>query len=222
MTVVLDVESIKKSYVQGEVTLEILKGVDFKAYKGETISIVGKSGSGKSTLLSMLAGLDYPDQGEIYLNGQSITKMDEAKLAKFRGRTMGIVFQQFHLMPHLTALENVKLPLEILREDDVEQRARLALQQVGLSDRLDHFSHQLSGGECQRVAIARAFVTEPSLLLADEPSGNLDDVTGNSVMDMLFELSETKKMTTILVTHNTQLAERCQKSFQLQNGKLVS
>ena len=180
-----------------------------------------QSGSGKSTLLSLLAGLDKPEQGEISINQQAIQNMDEGALSKFRGKIMGIVFQHFHLMKHLTAWENVALPLRISASEDVEQRAIQALKMVGLDHRQEHFPYQLSGGEQQRVAIARAFVTKPALILADEPSGNLDQDTGTNVMDMLFDMIKDQEITLILVTHNPALAEQCHRKLSLQSGKLV-
>jgi putative ABC transport system ATP-binding protein len=184
------------------------------------MAILGRSGSGKSTLLSLLAGLDQPDAGQILCAGTDITKLAEKPLALFRGKTMGIVFQQYHLISHLTALENVSLPLEILKEHDCQARAIQAIEKVGLEDRLGHFPHQLSGGEKQRVALARAMVTNPRIILADEPSGNLDTSTGEKVMDLLFNLVEDIGTTLVLVTHNEELAARCHEQTRLGNGQL--
>lgn len=217
----LKVEKVSKRFLQGESVIHALKDVSFQVGKGETVAIVGPSGSGKTTLLSVLAGLEPPTAGRISLEDQVLADMNESKLSRFRGENIGIVFQQFHLMPHLTALENVCLPLEILDQDNVVTRAEQALQAVGLRERKNHLPHQLSGGECQRVAIARASVVEPNILLADEPSGNLDTKTGEKVMDILFSLVRNKQMTMVLVTHDTNLANRCDRKIHLEGGALV-
>ncbi|MEZ4742130.1 MAG: ABC transporter ATP-binding protein [Bdellovibrionota bacterium] len=218
---ILTANSINKSYAQGNERLQILKNLDLNVSIGKTIAIVGQSGSGKSTLLSLLAGLDQPDSGSIQLNGMEITTLDEANLTRHRSKSMGIVFQQFHLMPHLTAIENIRLPLDILRRDNSLKKAKKALEEVKLGARKDHYPHQLSGGECQRVAIARALVIRPPILLADEPSGNLDEETGNKVMDLLFDLTAQNQMAMILVTHNNTLANRCDQILHLENGTLI-
>jgi putative ABC transport system ATP-binding protein len=195
--------------------------------QGDIVSIVGPSGSGKSTLLSLLAGLDQPDRGEIILNGLNLHEMSEAELTQIRGQNIGIVFQQFHLMSHLTALENVMLPLEILKDSlnlsfkQIKARAEQTLDELGLKDRMEHFPSQLSGGENQRVAIGRAIVTQPKLLLADEPSGNLDVETGEKVMDLFFKIVKTHSLSTIIVTHSLQLADRCEKKYIMKQGVLV-
>jgi putative ABC transport system ATP-binding protein len=218
----LRIENLFKAYQQGDERIEILKGLNADIKNGEVVAVVGQSGSGKSTLLSLLAGLDYPTQGTVEVSGQDIAKMTEAKLTDFRGKNIGIVFQQFHLMNHLTALENVMVPLEILKKDRVRERAEKVLTDVGLAHRFDHIPSQLSGGECQRVAIARALVTEPQVLLADEPSGNLDSETGEKVMDLFMKVAREKKVTTILVTHSLDLAARCDRKLTLKNGVLWS
>lgn len=192
--------------------------MDVKA--GEKVAILGPSGCGKSTLLSLLAGLDKPDVGTVEIDGQNLAKMSEDERSQTRSEKLGIVFQQYHLMRNLTAIENVGLPLEILGKTDYADRARISLKKVGLSHRVAHFPSEMSGGECQRVAIARALVTQPSLVLADEPSGNLDQKTGQEVMDMLFSLCEEYKTTLILVTHNQELANRCDRALLLKNGAL--
>lgn len=211
---------VEKRYHQGTEWIPVLRGLDLTVEPGESVAIVGQSGSGKSTLLSLMAGLDHPDTGSIQIAGRSIGELDEKALAAFRGETLGIVFQQFHLIPTLTALENVSLPLEIRGVADYRDRALHALKEVGLEHRAKHQPHQLSGGECQRIAIARAFVVRPKLLLADEPSGNLDDATGAKVMDLLFGMVERERMTMVLVTHDARLATRCHKVLHLRHGLL--
>lgn len=211
---------VKKSYQQGTQKLEILKGINSQIQDGEIIAIVGQSGSGKSTLLTLLAGLDQPDTGKIEVSGVDIAKLNQQQMTNFRGKKIGIVFQQFHLLGHLKAIENVALPLEIAGEPQALSRAKEMLEQVGLGHRLEHFPAQLSGGECQRVAIARALVTRPEVLLADEPSGNLDVKTGDQVMSVFFDVVKKNKMTTILVTHSPELAARCDRQLKLQNGVL--
>jgi putative ABC transport system ATP-binding protein len=200
--------------------IHVLKGINLEMVKGETVAILGQSGSGKSTLLALVAGLDKPSSGVIEMDGQRMDTLSEEDLARFRAQKISIVFQQFHLMSHLTALENVSLPLELVGDDDAEDKARHALDQIGLSHRLSHFPSHLSGGECQRVAIARAMVTRPALLLADEPTGNLDPHTGRKVADQLFELVKTTTMTMLLVTHNEPLVDQSQRQLVLQEGTL--
>ena len=201
--------------------VEVLKNLNLQMEAGEALAILGQSGSGKSTLLTLLAGLDSPSSGSIVLNGQDMQKLSEEELSKFRARNIGIIFQQFHLMAHLTALENVSLPLDLFHDPDATDKAAAALEQVGLKRRMTHFPHQLSGGECQRVAIARAMVVRPSILLADEPTGNLDNATGNHVADMIFELVKEHRMTMLFVTHNEELALRCARQQRLQNGRFI-
>ena len=209
---ILQLDRLEKTYAHGSTSVTVLKDLTFEAAKAETIAILGPSGSGKSTLLSLLAGLDKPTSGTISVHGEN--------LSRFRAKNLGIIFQQFHLMSNLTAHENVMLPLEISGSRDAEARARAALESVGLGARLTHFPSELSGGECQRVAIARAIAVEPQILLADEPSGNLDLKTGNQVMQLLFDLVKKTKSTLILVTHNEQLASWCDKQYNLHNGQL--
>lgn len=216
----LKIENLKKNYQQGEGTVEVLKGINLEVQKAEIVAIVGQSGSGKSTLLSLIAGLDRASSGDIYLDQRPYSQMSETQMTDFRAKNIGIVFQQFHLMNHLTALENVMLPLEILNDTQVEKRSRDVLELMGLSHRAMHLPAQLSGGECQRVAIARALVVKPNLLLADEPSGNLDSQTGKKVMDVFFNVARKSKTTTLLVTHSMEIAERCDRVVQLQNGVL--
>ena len=219
---ILQVQDVVKTFAhEGSGTpIEVLKGVNLEISKGETVAIVGQSGSGKSTLLSLLAALDHPSSGSIQLQSQLLTKMGESELARFRAKNIGIVFQQFHLMSHLTALENVSLPLELAHDAKSTQKANLALAKVGLAHRMRHFPYELSGGECQRAALARALVTEPAVLLADEPTGNLDSETGKYIADLLFELVKGIGMTMILVTHNEKLAQRCGRQLRLSEGRL--
>ncbi len=217
----LTVDNIQKAYHQGTSKIPVLNGVSFEVNEGEVVAVLGPSGSGKSTLLSLLSGLDLPDRGQIRLGDHAIESMSEDDLARFRAQHIGIVFQQFHLMTHLNALENVALPLEILGQADAEEQARQSLDKVGLLDRATHFPHQLSGGEKQRVALARALVTRPHLLLADEPTGSLDQGTGAQVTRQMFDLIRAHQMTTIVVTHSEELAARCDRRLQLKGGVLV-
>ncbi len=216
----VEVRQVSKQFQQGETVIPVLRDLSFGVEAGETVAIVGQSGSGKSTLLSMLAGLDQPTQGTITVDGQDLGRLNQNELTRFSGRSIGIIFQQFHLMRSLTALENVLLPLDILGLPNAEERAMDALQLMGLGARAKHLPQQLSGGECQRVAIARAFVVEPRILLADEPSGNLDTATGDKVMNLLFDAVAQRGMTLILVTHDMQLASRCKKRLPLVQGQL--
>ena len=201
--------------------LNILTGVDLEIKPGETVAILGASGSGKSTLLGLMAGLDTPSSGSICLLGHELNKLDEDGRAEVRAQHVGFVFQSFQLLPSLTALENVMLPLEIESNKQARPRAQALLARVGLGERLHHYPKQLSGGEQQRVAIARAFVTQPIILFADEPTGNLDQATGNNIIDLLFELNREHNTTLVLVTHDDSLSQQCQRIFHLENGKLV-
>ena len=215
----LEINKLYKSFPQADLgKIDVLKNINLELQEGETVAVIGQSGSGKSTLLSLMAGLDRQTSGSLRLRDKEISEMSEEKLTQFRAENIGIIFQQFYLMPHLTALENVSLPLEMFGYDDYLNRAKESLEQVGLSDREKHFPHQLSGGESQRVAIARAVVTRPSILLADEPTGNLDNDTGIQVANLLFDLVNATGMTMLLVTHNTEMACRCSKQLTLQNG----
>ena len=204
----------------GELT--ILEGVGFEIGHGDTVAIVGASGSGKSTLLSLLAGLDSPSDGGVLLDGAALSALDEDGRARVRGEKVGFVFQSFQLLPSLTALENVMLPLELRGDADAQGPARQILQKVGLGERLGHYPRQLSGGEQQRVALARAFVTRPSLLFADEPTGNLDTHTGQAIIELLFALNAEAGTTLVLVTHDEHLAGRCGRLLRLDSGRLVS
>ena len=215
----LEINQLYKSFQQADHgQIDVLKNINLEIHEGETVAVVGQSGSGKSTLLSLMAGLDRQTTGSLRLRDKEISEMSEVKLTQFRAENIGIIFQQFYLMPHLTALENVSLPLEMFGYEDYLNRAKETLQQVGLSDREQHFPHQLSGGESQRVAIARAVVGRPSILLADEPTGNLDNETGVQVANLLFDLVKTTGMTMLLVTHNTEMAKRCSRQLTLQFG----
>ncbi|HHJ40355.1 MAG TPA: ATP-binding cassette domain-containing protein [Methylothermaceae bacterium] len=209
-----------KSVPTLEGRLDILTDVNLTIHAGETVAVVGVSGSGKSTLLSLLAGLDLPTSGSVLINGVSLTDLDEDGRAQLRGQMVGFVFQSFQLLPSLTALENVMLPLELKGETKAEAMAREFLQRVELSHRLEHYPRQLSGGEQQRVALARAFVTMPKILFADEPTGNLDRRTGGHIIDLLFELNRAQATTLVLVTHDEALSQRCEKTLLLEAGKI--
>jgi len=200
--------------------LQILHDVDFAVLAGETVAIVGASGSGKSTLLGLIAGLDVPTGGSVQLSGQSLFDLDEDGRARLRGEQMGFVFQSFQLLPALTALDNVMLPLELAGAADAEATARRWLDRVGLGHRVTHYPKHLSGGEQQRVALARAFAPDPAVLLADEPTGNLDAETGAAVIELMFELNRERGTTLILVTHDTALADRCDRVLHMHGGRL--
>jgi putative ABC transport system ATP-binding protein len=218
---VLEAVDVSKSVAGPEGTLAILRGVSLAVRAGESFAIVGASGSGKTTLLGLLAGLDLPTGGSIRVDGQALETMDEEARADLRRRLVGFVFQSFHLLPALTAEENVMLPLELEGARDARVRAREALDAVGLGARRRHYPAQLSGGEQQRVAIARAFVHGPRLLFADEPTGNLDQRTGHHVTDLLFALNRDRRTTLVLVTHDAALAARCQRRIELEEGRVV-
>jgi putative ABC transport system ATP-binding protein len=218
----LRAENLTKKVSSPEGELTILDSVNIDVPRGHTAAIVGPSGAGKSTLLALLAGLDEPTSGQVWLNGAELTALDEDGRAGLRNREVGFVFQSFHLLPSLTAIENVLLPLELAATPNASARARQALVDVGLEHRLRHYPKQLSGGEKQRVAIARAFVTGPSLLFADEPTGNLDNKTGAKILDMLFELNAAAGTTLVLVTHDLDAAGRCRQLIELAGGKVVN
>ena len=218
----LSAQQLTKQVNSPEGILTILDSVSLQIGAGETVAIVGTSGAGKSTLLALLAGLDVPSSGSIALNGESLTQLDEDGRAALRARHVGFVFQSFHLVPSLTALENVMLPLELAGGKAVRPQALAALEQVGLSARAGHYPNQLSGGEQQRVAIARAFVTQPKILFADEPTGNLDTHTGERIINLLFELNAAHGTTLVLVTHDLQLAQRCQRIIRLDDGRVLN
>jgi putative ABC transport system ATP-binding protein len=216
------VEGLHKSIRNGTRTVDILKGLDFTVPKGEFVAIMGASGSGKSTLLGLLAGLDTPSAGNVHLNGTAISYLTEDKLAQVRGRTVGFVFQSYQLIPTLTALENVLLPHELNTSGDGLPRARQLLTSVGLADRMDHYPVQLSGGEQQRVALARAFILRPPIVLADEPTGNLDTTNGAHVLELLLELNRIEATTLVLVTHDPMLADYASRRIVLRDGLIIS
>jgi putative ABC transport system ATP-binding protein len=218
---ILKLTALRKSYPHPAGQVEVLRGVDATFSAGEKVAVLGPSGSGKSTLLALVAGLDRPTAGSVVLAGTALETLNERDLTRYRAVRLGIVFQQFHLMSHLTSTENVALPLAITGGSDAAAKAREALTQVGLGHRLKHYPHELSGGESQRVAIARALVTGPPVLLADEPSGNLDAKTGGLVMRQLFERVTAAAATLILVTHNEELASWCDRRLLLHDGRLL-
>lgn len=218
---VLSAEKIGKQVSSPEGPLTILADVTLDIGAGESVAVIGPSGAGKSTLLALLAGLDEPSTGRIWLNGAEITQLDEDGRAAVRAQHVGFVFQSFHLVPSLTAVENVMLPLELAERSDARSSALEVLEKVGLSARKGHYPRQLSGGEQQRVAIARAFVTRPAVLFADEPTGNLDTATGDRVIQLLFDLNAAGSTTLVLVTHDKALAARCARLVQLDAGRMV-
>jgi putative ABC transport system ATP-binding protein len=219
---VLRVEGLGKQVSSGDGMLTILHEIGFDVSAGESVAIVGASGSGKSTLLGLLAGLDLPTQGRVHLAGQDLGALDEDARAALRGRELGFVFQSFHLLPSLTARENVMLPLELLGLPEPGATAEAMLGRVGLADRIGHYPKHLSGGEQQRVALARAFAVKPKLLLADEPTGNLDAATGRQVIELMFAMNAEEGTTLILVTHDEALARRCGRAIRLEGGQLVA
>ena len=213
-------ENVDLSLGRGAARVHILKRLSLDVGRGEAIGLVGPSGSGKSTLLMTMAGLERPDSGRIVVDGTDLSGLDEDGLARFRGRRIGIVFQSFHLIPTMTALENVALPLELADADDAFERAEAELRLVGLGERLHHYPAQLSGGEQQRVAIARAMAPNPAILVADEPTGNLDERTGDSIIELLFGLKRDRGGTLVLVTHDLHLAQRCDRIVRLRSGRI--
>jgi putative ABC transport system ATP-binding protein len=221
---IIVVEDLRKSIRNGPRTVDILRGIDFTVPRGEFVAIMGASGSGKSTLLGLLAGLDTPSSGNVHLDGTAISYLPEDSLAQVRGRTIGFVFQSYQLIPTLTALENVLLPYELNQDSDKAglQRARDLLTSVGLADRMDHYPVQLSGGEQQRVALARAFVLRPPIVLADEPTGNLDTTNGAHVLELLLDLNRREGTTLVLVTHDATLAAYASRRIVLRDGLIIS
>ena len=217
----LELQSLKKSYLQGSQKITIFEDLNFHLDKGEHVAIMGKSGSGKSTLLSLISGIIKPDEGNISLNAVFYKDLSESELNDFRATNIGFIFQNFHLVSYLNALENVMLPAKVCNIANAKEKAKELLESVGLSHRLEHLPDQLSGGEKQRVAIARALIHNPKIILADEPSGNLDEETGNAVMDKLFELIKENNTTLILVTHSKDVASRCEKTYELISGNLT-
>ena len=219
---VLTASHVTKQVSSPEGTLTILSDVSFEIDKGDSVAVVGASGAGKSTLLALLAGLDLPTSGEIWLDGNNLTNLDEDGRAAVRAESVGFVFQSFHLVPSLNALENVMLPLELASKPEPRKVADEIMKKVGLGERWSHYPAQLSGGEKQRVAIARAFATEPAVLFADEPTGNLDSRTGDNIVELMFELNRNSSTTLILVTHDNSLAERCDRILGLDAGRRVT
>jgi putative ABC transport system ATP-binding protein len=217
----IQLTNVSKTVSSGSEQLTILHALDLQIPRGQFVAITGASGSGKSTLLGLIAGLDAPTTGEISLNGKNITQMGEDQLAEFRGQQLGFIFQSFHLIPSLTAYENILVPLEIAGLKHARQRAQSLLDEVGLHERAHHYPSQLSGGEQQRIAIARAFANEPPILLADEPTGNLDSRNGNHIFDLLLSLNRERNTTLLLVTHDQQLADLANRKIVLRDGRIV-
>ena len=212
------IDNVNLSLGSGAARVHILKDISLRVGSGEALGLIGPSGSGKSTLLMVMAGLERPDSGEVVVNGTAFNALGEDDLARFRGRQVGIVFQSFHLIPTMTALENVAVPLELAGHADAAARAAKELESVGLGDRLHHYPTQLSGGEQQRVALARALAPDPAILVADEPTGNLDETTGRSIVDLIFALKRERGATLVLVTHDVALAALCDHTVRLRSG----
>jgi putative ABC transport system ATP-binding protein len=219
---ILEINNVSKVYQSGDRLLKVLEDINFKIDQGETVSIVGPSGSGKTTLLGLCAGLDYPTTGDIYLTGRLLNNLGENERAAIRNQKIGFVFQDFQLIPTLTALENVAVPLELRGDKQAISVALALLERVGLSDRSHHYPSQLSGGEQQRICIARAFCNSPSILFADEPTGNLDDETGSQIEELLFSLNSEEGTTLVIVTHNMDLAQKTGRTVRLKGGHVVS
>lgn len=222
MSKILKITGLEKTYSSSDKQLTVLQDISFDVDKGQTFSIVGPSGSGKTTLLGLCAGLDAPDGGSVELCGQDLNSLNEDQRAQLRNKEVGFVFQNFQLLPTLTALENVSVPLELQGAKDATQKSRTLLEKVGLGDRVHHYPSQLSGGEQQRVALARAFANSPSILFADEPTGNLDAETGEKVIQLLFDLNRENGTTLVIITHDLELAQRTQQILQLKGGTIVS
>ena len=218
---IVKAEGLTKQVTTPDHVLTIVKNASFEVREGEAVSILGASGSGKSTLLGLLAGLDVPSSGKVWISGEELFALNEDGRARLRGQMVGFVFQSVQLLPALTALENVMLPLELARGKEVGSRARTVLDRVGLGERLGHYPRQLSGGEQQRVAVARAFVTQPRLLFADEPTGNLDSTTGEHIIELLFEMNRERGATLVLVTHDAELAKRCDRRLHIAAGEIT-
>ncbi|OCH41124.1 ABC transporter ATP-binding protein [Aliivibrio fischeri] len=220
MTVAIKVSSVGKSVISNEAELTILKDISFEVLSGQSVAIVGTSGAGKSTLMTLLAGLDIPSTGDIELLGQNLSQLDDEARAQIRSESIGFVFQSFLLIPSLTALENVTLPAILRGEGEDIEKAKQLLASVGLSGRETHLPSQLSGGEQQRVALARAFMTQPQILFADEPTGNLDQHTAEHIIELLFEMNQKHGTTLILITHDPKLAERCDRTLTIDAGRI--
>jgi len=220
MSTILEIKNITQTFSSGEQKLTVLKNITFDIFKGDRCAVVGPSGSGKTTLLGLAAGLDRPTSGDILLNNILLNDKTEDQLSAIRNKFVGFIFQSFQLIPTLTALENVMVPLELRGEKEVSDRAYKLLEEVGLADRTTHYPSQLSGGEKQRVAIARAFINRPEILFADEPTGNLDAETGSHIEDLLFDINEKYGTTLVMVTHDISLADKCRRTIQLQHGEI--
>lgn len=218
---IISLHGVELSLGAGRSRVDILRGIDLEITRGDSVGLVGPSGSGKSTLLMVMAGLEQADQGQVLVEKADMSIMGEDELARFRGRHIGIIFQSFHLVPTMTALENVAIPLELAGRDDAFSRAEEELSAVGLGHRLHHYPAEMSGGEQQRVAIARALAPRPSILIADEPTGNLDSETGREIADLMFDIQQRRGMTLMLVTHDPKLADRCAHVVRLRKGQLV-
>ena len=218
--IILEAQHVAKWFPTQDQRLNLFSDLNLRVHTGQTLAIVGRSGAGKSTLLSLLAGLDQPSEGQIYLAGHQLATLDDRTRADLRARQISFIFQSFHLLPELTALDNVRLALEIRGDRHADEQARHWLSEVGLGNRMQHYPAQLSGGEQQRVAIARAFATQPALLCADEPTGNLDEETGHQIIEQLFDLNTRENTTLILITHDPELAARCQRCVTLHAGQL--
>lgn len=222
MPKILKITGLEKTYTSGNKQLTVLHDISFEVEKGQTFSIVGPSGSGKTTLLGLCAGLDQPNAGRVELCGQDLNDLNEDQRAQLRNKEVGFIFQNFQLLPTLTALENVSVPLELQGNKDAVKKSKVLLEKVGLGDRMHHYPSQLSGGEQQRVALARAFANAPSILFADEPTGNLDDDTGEKVIQLLFDLNKENGTTLVIITHDLELANRTQQILRLKGGKIVT
>ena len=222
MSKILKISGLEKTYTSGSKELTVLQNIDFEVEKGQTFSIIGPSGSGKTTLLGLCAGLDQPTAGTVELCGHDLSTLNEDERAALRNKEVGFIFQNFQLLPTLTAIENVSVPLELQGDKNASTRAKELLEQVGLADRLDHYPSQLSGGEQQRVALARAFVNKPSILFADEPTGNLDEETGEKVIKLLFELNKSAGTTLVIISHDLDLANRTQQILRLKGGQILT
>ncbi len=222
MSKILKISGLQKTYTSGSKELTVLQHINFEVEKGQTFSIIGPSGSGKTTLLGLCAGLDQPTAGTVELCGHDLSTLNEDERAALRNKEVGFIFQNFQLLPTLTAIENVSVPLELQGDKNASKRAKELLEQVGLADRIDHYPSQLSGGEQQRVALARAFVNKPSILFADEPTGNLDEETGEKVIKLLFELNKSAGTTLVIISHDLDLANRTQQILRLKGGQILT
>lgn len=216
----IDLKQVHLSLGQGAGRVHILKGIDLQIERGSAVGLIGPSGSGKSTLLMVMAGLERADTGDVTVAGQALQPLGEDDLAQFRGRNIGIIFQSFHLIPNMTALENVAVPLELAGEANAFEKAEKELTAVGLGHRLNHYPSQMSGGEQQRVAVARALVVEPAILIADEPTGNLDEATGKQIIELMFSAQKDRGMTLVLVTHDPNLADLCDRVIRVRSGEI--